>query len=90
MNLLTLLRCHRPLTSSCHLSLPSSDRRPSYSMTQTRLAVFTMDTSRLGEELLALCRSEENKFAEIQELLGSLSEVQRRKVLRYREEVSEP
>ena len=49
-----------------------------------------MDTSRLEEELLALCRSEENKFAEIQELLGSLSEVQRRKVLRYREEVSEP
>ena len=49
-----------------------------------------MDTYRLGEELLALCKSEENKLAEITAMFESLSEVQRRKVLRYRDEVSEP
>ena len=65
------------------------DRLRTEARNQTRLAVFTMDTHRLGEELLALCRSEENKFAEIQELLGSLAEVQRREVLRYRDQVSE-
>ena len=62
-------------------------------ITQIRLswqAVFTMNTSRLGEELFALCRSEENKLAEITAMFESLNEVQRRKVLRFRDEVSEP
>ena len=48
-----------------------------------------MDTSRLGEELLVLSKSEESKFAEIKALLESLTEDQRREVLRCNnEEVS--
>ena len=65
------------------------DRLYTEARNQTRLAVFIMDTYRLGEELLAWCKSEENKFAEVQELLGSLAENQRREVLRYRDQVSE-
>ena len=65
------------------------DRLYTEARNQTRLAVFIMDTYRLGEELLAWCKGEESKFADIQELLGSLAENQRREVLRYRDQVSE-
>ena len=46
-----------------------------------------MEASELGERLLALCRSSENKFAEVHALLGSLAEDQRREVVRYKDEV---
>ena len=48
-----------------------------------------MDTFKLVKELLALCRSGESKFAEIKALLESLTEDERREVLRYRDNVSE-
>ena len=41
------------------------------------------DIFRLGEKLLALCKSEENKCAEVEELLRSLSQDQRQAVLRH-------
>ena len=44
-----------------------------------------MDTSlSRGKELFDLCRAEENKFVEIKWLLESLTEEQRREVVRYR------
>ena len=43
-----------------------------------------MNTAELGKQLLALCANEKSLFAEIQELLESLSEEQRRKVVRYK------
>ena len=78
---------HRDLLT--WLSLRLMDRLYTEARNQTRLAVFIMDTYRLGEELLAWCKGEESKFADIQELLGSLAENQRREVLRYRDQVSE-
>ena len=47
-----------------------------------------MDTSRLGEELLVLCKSEESKLAEIKSLLEVLAEDERREALTHRDEVS--
>lgn len=47
-----------------------------------------MDTTRLGEELLALCWSEGNRFAEVNGLLESLSEDRSREVVRYKNEVN--
>ena len=38
----------------------------------TNLTACAMEASELGERLLALCRSSENKFAEVHALLGSL------------------
>lgn len=43
----------------------------------------------LGEELLVLCRSKEDKVAEVNALFELLSENQRREVVRYEDEVSE-
>ena len=57
---------------------------------QTRVAVFlSMDTSRLGEELLASCKSEESNYAEVKELLEGLTEDQRDEIVRYKGKVSE-
>lgn len=53
----------------------------------TNLTACAMEASELGERLLALCRSSENKFAEVHALLGSLAEDQRREVVRYKDEV---
>ena len=47
-----------------------------------------MDTSRLGEELLALCKSEDSKFAEIKSLLEVLAEDERREALTHKDVVS--
>ena len=44
-----------------------------------------MDIDELGEKLLGLCDSNKNNYAEIKELLESLSEEQRREVVRYDE-----
>lgn len=47
-----------------------------------------MDTARLGKELIALCWSKENKVAEVDALLESLPEDQRREVVRYTDKAS--
>ena len=44
-----------------------------------------MDIDELGEKLLGLCDSNKNNYAEIKELLESLTEDQRREVVRYDE-----
>ena len=48
-----------------------------------------MDTFRLGGVLRKLCKSKEDKVAEVNAMFESLTEGQLRKVLRYRDEVSE-
>ena len=49
-----------------------------------------MDAIRLGEELLALCKDGENKYAEVVGLLESLSQDERHRVVRYRDKVGAP
>lgn len=48
-----------------------------------------MDPASFGIELILLCGSEGNKFAEVKGLLETLNEDQRRDVVRYEDEVSE-
>ena len=48
-----------------------------------------MNTAELGKQLLALCKSAKSKSAKIKGLLESLSEEQRREVVKYRDQVSE-
>ena len=48
-----------------------------------------MDAESLGEKLSRLCESSEDKFAEVKELLESLTDEDlRREVVRYKESVS--
>ena len=48
-----------------------------------------MDAESLGKKLSCLCESSEDKFAEVKELLESLTdEDQRREVVRYKRRVS--
>ena len=48
-----------------------------------------MNPRELGKQLLALCKSAKSKSAKIKGLLESLTEDQRRKVVKYKNEVSE-
>ena len=50
---------------------------------------FDADTYRLGEELYDLCKSKENKFAEVDAFLHSLIEEQIGKIVRYKDKVNE-
>lgn len=48
-----------------------------------------MNTAKFGKELLVLCRDKENRYAEVENMLGSLSEDLLQDVVRYRDQVSE-
>ena len=54
-----------------------------YSATGYSTEPVIMHFAEQGDELLALCKSEEDKYAEIEALLGSLPPDRRREVVRY-------